>query len=334
MGNEQQSNKAKDNRQPTGLSASSASAVAELTGVSAAQSSRAEGKGADQPADNKEESKQTKGEPAVSADQTSQADLITLKDAVEHALDVLKSGQASQVELDELKAALEQTKAKLDVTADQPAESAVAEAKAPETPTSDQSVVSADQASEPTADEPKAVKAAEAQTSGVGAADANPAEEPLSDDKSHRCSNVFSWIRSRFSAFKVFAHAGKENTERLLKYSDRLATGSVGVEYSLGLYFVTTEHTFADWQFQGAIAATALFGVVLVVLCIYGVNLLKWWEVLAQNDSAANADKIAAESELSAVMLEKAKAETEVLKLLSVVLKDVHDNLSASLNKE
>ena len=31
MGNEQQSNKAEDNRQPTGLSASSASAVAELT---------------------------------------------------------------------------------------------------------------------------------------------------------------------------------------------------------------------------------------------------------------------------------------------------------------
>ncbi len=329
MGNEQQSNKAEDNRQPIGRSASSA---AELTDASAAQSSRAEGKGADQSADNKEGSKQTKGEPAVSADQTSQADLITLKDAVEHALDVFKSGQASQVELDELKAALEQTKAKLDATADQPAESAAAEAKAPETPTSDQSVVSADQASEPTADEHKAVKAAEAQVSGEGGADATTAADSQSENEPHRSSGIVGRLCSLFYAFRVFAHAGKDNTERLLKYVERIVTGLVGVLFSLGVYFATTEHTFADWQFQGAIAATAMFGVLCTVLFVYSANLMMRLDVLTQSQysNAADNDKMAVESESSVVMLERTKAEIDTLKLLIVVLNDIHNNLGVS----
>ena len=43
---------------------------------------------------------------------------------------------------------------------------------------------------------------------------------------------------------------------------------------------------------------------------------------------------MAVESESSVVMLERTKAETEALKLLIAVLKDVHNNLGASSGKE
>ena len=340
MGNEQQSNKAEDNRQPTGLSASSASAVAELTGVSAAKASRAEGtagKGADQFADNKVGSDQTKGDPAVSADQalhSEQSEVSVLKASLAQAIGELAAGKGAKTEVNELKAVLAQAIGKLESIVDQSDETPAAEAKAAEAPNSDEAVANADQASAPSADESKAVKKAEAQASGGGSADANPAADSQSEDEPHRCSSFFSWIRSQLSAFRVFAHAGKDNTERLLKYTERIVTGIVGVLFSLGVYFATTEHTFADWQFQGAIAVAAMFGLGFAVMYIYSANLLMRLDVLAQNDSAAHADKMAAESELSAGMLEKAKAETEALKLLIAVLKDVHNNLDGNSGKE
>lgn len=331
MGNEQQSNKAEDNSQPIGRSASCG---AELTSACAAKASRAEGtagKGADQFADNKVGSDQANTESAASSDQalpSDQSEVSALKASLEQAIGELAAGKGAKTEVNELKAVLAQAIGKLESIVDQSDETPAAEAKAAEAPNSDEAVANADQASAPSADEPQAVKKAEAQASGGGGADATPAADSQSEAEPHRCSSFFSWICSRLSAFRVFAHAGKDNTERLLKYTDRIVTGIVGLLFSLGVYFATTEHTFADWQFQGAIAATVTFGMGLAVMCIYSANLLTRLDVFAQNDSADRADKMVAESELSAGMLEKAKAqaESDALKLLIVVLKDIHNN--------
>ena len=326
MGNEQQSNKAEENSQPIGRSASCG---AELTSACAAKSSQAEGtagKGADQSADNKVGSDQANTESAASSDQplpSDQSEVSALKASLAQAIGELAAGKGAKTEVNELKAALAQAIGKLESIVDQSDETQAAEDKAAEAPNSDEAVASADQASAPSADEPLAAKKAEAQASGGGSADATPAADSQSEDEPHRCSSFFSWIGSQLSAFRVFAHAGKDNTERLLKYTERIVTGIVGVLFSLGVYFATTEHTFADWQFQGAIVAAAMFGAMLAVMYIYSANLLMRLDVLAQNDSAAHADKMAAESDLSAGMLEKAKAETEALKLLIAVLKDV-----------
>ena len=310
------------------------------TSACAAKASRAEGtagKGADQFADNKVGSDQANTESAASSDQalpSDQSEVSALKASLEQAIGELSAGKGAKTEVNELKAVLAQAIGKLESIVDQSDEPPAAEAKAAEAPNSDEAVASADQASAPSADEPQAVKKAEAQASGGGSADASPAADSQSEDEPHRCSSFFSWIRSQLSAFRVFAHAGKDNTERLLKYTERIITGIVGVLFSLGVYFATTEHTFADWQFQGATVIATMFRGLLVVVFIYSANLLKWLEGLAQNDSAAHADKMAAESDLSAVMLEKAKAETEALKLLIVVLNDVNNNLGASLSEE
>ena len=286
MGNEQQSNKAEDNRQPTGLSASSASAVAELTSACAAKSSQAEGtagKGADQSADNKVGSDQANTESAASSDQPlplDQSEVSALKATLEQAIGELAAGKGDKTEV---KAALAQAIGKLESIVAQDDGTSAAEAKAAEAPNSDEAVASADPASAPSADESKAVKKAEAQASGGGSADASPAADSQSEDEPHRCSSFFSWIRSQLSAFRVFAHAGKDNTERLLKYTERTATGIIGLEYSLGVYYATTEHTFADWQFQGATAIAAMFGVLCTVLFVYSANLMMRLDVLTQS---------------------------------------------------
>lgn len=332
MGNEQQSNKAEETSQPIGRSASCG---AELTSACAAKSSQAEGtagKGADQSADNKVGSDQANTESAASSDQPlplDQSEVSALKATLEQAIGELAAGKGDKTEV---KAALAQAIGKLESIVAQDDGTSAAEAKAAEAPNSDEAVASADPASAPSADEPQAAKKAEAQASGGGSADATPAADSQSEAEPHRSSGIVGWLCSLFYAFRVFAHAGKDNTERLLKYVERIVTGFVGVLFSLGVYFATTEHTFADWQFQGAIAATAMFGVLCTVLFVYSANLMMRLDVLTQSQysNAADNDKIAVESESSVVMLERAKAEIDALKLLIVVLNDIHNNLGVN----
>ena len=221
MGNDQQSNKAEDNRQPIGRSASCG---AELTSACAAKSSWAEGtagKGADQSADNKVGSDQANTEFAASSDQalpSDQSEVSALKASLAQAIGELAAGKGAKTEVNELKAVLAQAIGKLESIVDQSDETPAAEAKAAEAPNSDEAVASADQASAPSADEPQAVKKAEAQASGGGGADVTPAADSQSEAEPHRCSSFFSWIRSRLSAFRVLAHAGKANTELLMNY--------------------------------------------------------------------------------------------------------------------
>lgn len=340
MGNEQQSNKAEDNRQPTGLSASSASAVAELTGVSAAKASRAEGtagKGADQFADNKVGSDQTKGDPAVSADQalhSEQSEVSVLKAFLAQAIGELAAGKGAKTEVNELKAVLAQAIGKLESIVDQSDEPPAADVKAAEAPNSDAAVASADQASAQAADEPQAVKKAEAQADGE-----SKAEEALSsrEDQAFDQSQAYNSKSSKDSS-SAEESGNKDNLtadpnlERKFKYAERCCGVGGSAVVASFVYLATYGQTCSDWQFGGAIFVGFAAAMLVVGAAWYIVRLMHENETGFSKLNAAKlakeAVREASENDRDAAVSYKMMAETEAFKLLADLLRTLLNMLN------
>ena len=355
MDNEQQSNKAEDNRQPTGLSASSASAVAELTGVSAAKASRAEGtagKGADQFADNKVGSDQANTESAASSDQalpSAQSEVSALKASLEQAIGELAAGKGDKTEVNELKAVLAQAIGKLESIVDQSDETPAAEAKAAEAPNSDEAVASADQASAPSADEPQAVKKAEAQADGEStpsadhaselAVDKSKAEEALSsrEDQAFDQSQAYNSKSSKDSS-SAEESGNKDNLtadpnlERKFKYAERCCGVGGSAVVASFVYLATYGQTCSDWQFGGAIFVGFAAAMLVVGAAWYIVRLMHENETGFSKLNAAKlakeAVREASENDRDAAVSYKMMAETEAFKLLADLLRTLLNMLN------